>query len=244
MSSMSDDGTFEMVDPNPGVPRGIPGKVRVCEDVYATLDAAAAELFLAAGAAADQRGAFHLGVSATPLTLRLLRQVLIDPTVRSFPWKQTNVWMTENSGADDLRELLLDHSGIASKNLHVLDSGDDRLDQAGEQQFKEVLLAGPASAGLDAVLLGLDGGWARLKHAESQDGIYLARDGAVWLHERFVTGAARLFLLGSGPEAFKVAAGAAAVARGEPGVGLKSDLVHLAAERSRWFLGADGETTL
>ena len=228
-----DDGTFEILDPGPRVPRRVPGIVRSCEDVYAALDAAAAELFLRAGQAVGEHGEFQLAVSATGLTLRLIRLLLIDPAMREFPWAKTAVWVTEDEGVEPLGDLLLEHSGIERANFHAV--GTTTADEIAER-FGARVLGRAGFAGLDASVLGLDGGWMTDSARVDAADVYCVQGDRVWMGGRHVLGAGCVCVVCSGRNVL------APFETGAPRGGVL-EIGRVAAARTRWFLGAEGEAS-
>lgn len=228
-----DDGTFEILDPGPRVPRRVPGIVRSCEDVYAALDAAAAELFLRAGQAVGEHGEFQLAVSASGLTLRLIRLLLIDPAMRDFPWVKTTVWVAEDEGAEPLADLLLDHSGIERANFHAVGPTT-----AGElaAKFGDRVLGRAAAARLDASVLGLDGGWMTDSARVDAADVYCVQGDRAWMGGRHLLGAGSVCVICSGRHVL------APFETGAPRGGVL-EIGRMAAARTMWFLGAEGEAS-
>jgi hexose-6-phosphate dehydrogenase len=112
------------VEPEPTLP-DLPGEPVVHDSAEQILDAVAAEVYLLALMCVRRFGDFHLALSSGRFQERLVRQLMIDPSVRALPWNKTHVWAIsdrpDDAGASAFRSvtgLLAGQAGIPRGNLH------------------------------------------------------------------------------------------------------------------------------
>jgi hypothetical protein len=125
---MNDDGIYDMVQEE-SEPRGLPGRVVSCGDVYEVVDRCAADLYLMALAAVEERGECSFVVSDTETVERVLRAMMVDPRTRGFPWRESKVWVMphdERGDAQAMVEMLVQHGGVAVDRCTVLDLREER----------------------------------------------------------------------------------------------------------------------
>lgn len=164
---------------DPPKPR-LPGQVMLRADEDGAIDALAAELLIHANNCTRTFGDFQLAVSVSPQAEPLLRRMMYDPQVRSFPWARTRLWLVDEVSTDPalsrgvaLRELWGEHSGIPQNQVHVVRSLSEEGVDAYEAELREAL--GWREKGhdrLDAVLLTLEsgGGVAGILPGEPESG--------------------------------------------------------------------------
>lgn len=128
---MSDDGIYDMV-PEGNVPRGLPGGVFACGDVYEMVDRCAADLFLTAGGWVDEAGECRMLLSDAAPVERVVRSLMIDPRTRGFPWAQCRVWVLAQEGGEwtqSMLEMLIQHGGVEPGRCHVVHSVAEIADE-------------------------------------------------------------------------------------------------------------------
>lgn len=164
-ASMSQE-PYELVGASPKRPPRLPGRVILRPTQDDAIDAVLADIFMQAMSCIGAFGDFHFAVSITPAIEPMLRRMLFDLSLRTFPWNKTVLWLTdelalpesdESRRSIDLRDLLVTQSGIPEEQVHLIDGWLPEADTAYEATIKEVL--GWREKGhdrLDAVLAVLD----------------------------------------------------------------------------------------
>ncbi len=154
---------FEIEDPLPCP--ALPGQVHVGEQVEDVVDALCADLLIHARGCVREFGDFHMALSGGSTPEPFYRRLMIDPKMRSFPWKKTHLWQVDErcvTDDDDRRNwkmiasILLDHSDIPLSQTHPMEvlAGDGDLRY--EQSLREVLEWRQVGHDrLDFVLLGM-----------------------------------------------------------------------------------------
>lgn len=154
---------FEL-DPEPTPPK-LPGSVVVRPDADTLIDALAADMLIHAHNCVRAFGDFHLALSGGSTPIPLYQRLMIDPIYREFPWARTHLWIVDERrvGFDDERsnykminEIIGDHSGIPSNQVHPMFAMADDADVQYAQTLRDVL--GWRERGhdrLDYVLLGM-----------------------------------------------------------------------------------------
>lgn len=147
------------------VPPRLPGTVVVRPDVDTIVDAVAADLLLQAHNCVRAFGDFHLALSGGTTPVALYQRLMIDPVYRELPWTRTHLWIVDERRVpfDDDRsnykmigEILGEHSGIPSEQVHPIFAMADDADALYTQALRDVL--GWREKGhdrLDFVLLGM-----------------------------------------------------------------------------------------
>jgi 6-phosphogluconolactonase len=193
---MSD--TYELA-PLPATPE-LPGAVVVRDTVDDLIDAMAADLVMHAHNCVRTFGAFHLALSGGSTPVPFYRRLMYDPNYRDLPWPKTHLWIVderrvafhdERSNFKLINELIGDHSGIPSEQVHPIFALAPDADLEYERILREEL--GWRERGqdrLDYVLLGMgsDGHTASL----------FPRSPAL-LHELDPASEPRLVLVNEGP---------------------------------------------
>jgi len=147
----------------------LPGVVHVARDKDQLLDDLASAVSGAATRAIDERGVFHLALSGGGTPEPFYMRLVIDPSLRSFPWEKTHVWIVDERRVpeDDernnhrmIREAMLNHVPIKPAHDHPMPVLSD--DPAGEYEaaLREAFAMQPADTApprLDFVLLGMGG---------------------------------------------------------------------------------------
>ena len=105
-------------------PPDLPGNVAMFVSDEAAIDAAIRELHIAADAAVQARGRFHLAVSGDVSLEPMWARMMIDPDLRLFPWPQTHLWFAalatdHESTLMRIQESLILPSGIPEENVHT-----------------------------------------------------------------------------------------------------------------------------
>lgn len=135
------------LDPKPLKP-DLPGSVvaRASEDQL--IDAVTADILLQARACVQKFGDFHLAVSSCTQLNSLLRRLMYDPNFRSFPWKRTHLWQTDERCVpmdDPLRawprlwDLLVEPSDIPTPQTHPIKATDPGAQAEYERELAECL---------------------------------------------------------------------------------------------------------
>lgn len=160
---MSDSPTYEL-EPTPPKP-ALPGTVVLRKEIDEVIDAAAADLLIQANNCVRTFGDFHLALSGGSTPVPLYQRLMIDPNFRDFPWNRTHLWIVDERRVpfDDDRsnykmisEILGDHSGIPTEQVHPMFATADDADVLYEATLREVL--GWREKGhdrLDYMLLGM-----------------------------------------------------------------------------------------
>ncbi|MBL8765254.1 MAG: 6-phosphogluconolactonase [Phycisphaerae bacterium] len=150
--------------PDPTPPR-LPGRVVLRpepEDVYTSL---MADMCAHAVGCVRAFGDFHLALSGGSTPLPLYRQLMTDPMARGFPWARTHLWIVderrvpfedERSNFGQIRDLLVEHSGIPAEQVHPIRATEPDADLAYERELRETLAwREKGHDRLDFVLLGM-----------------------------------------------------------------------------------------
>ncbi len=135
------------LDPKPPKP-DLPGSVvaRATED--ALIDAITADILLQARACVQRFGDFHLAVSSSRELSGVLRRLMYDPNFRSFPWKRTHLWQTDERcvGVDDplrgwprIWDLIVEPSDIPDPQTHPIAATDPGAEAEYERELAECL---------------------------------------------------------------------------------------------------------
>jgi 6-phosphogluconolactonase/glucosamine-6-phosphate isomerase/deaminase len=157
---------YELVGASTKRPPRLPGRVVLRPTPDDAIDAVLADIFMQAMGCISAFGDFHFAVSVTPAIEPVLRRMLFDLSLRSFPWHKTVLWLTDElalSESDEnrrglaLRDLLVTQSGIPLEQVHLIQAWSPDADAAYESTLREVL--GWREKGhdrLDAVLATID----------------------------------------------------------------------------------------
>ncbi|CAN5775840.1 6-phosphogluconolactonase [soil metagenome] len=152
------------LEPRPVPPR-LPGQVVLRPGADDAIDAAAAEILLAALQSVRALGDFHLALSGGSTPLPLYRRLMYDPAYRQLPWERTHLWMVderrvpetdERSNFGTIREIIVDHSGMPAANVHSMNALRPDADTRYEEELRRVLARRDKGQDrLDYVLLGI-----------------------------------------------------------------------------------------
>lgn len=146
-------------------PPRLPGEVIVRETAHDLIDALATDFHVHCLNCAAAFGAFHMALSGGSTPLPFYRQLLFDPQHRALPWDKTHLWIVderrvpfddERSNYGALRDMFVEHSGMARKHAHPMDPARDDADIAYEAELvRELSARGRHKDRLDFVLLGM-----------------------------------------------------------------------------------------
>ena len=124
------------------------------------LDLVAGAMVLAAEAAVEARGEFHVALSGGTTPEPLYMRLVIDPRYRLWPWERTHVWVVderrvphndERSNWRLIHEALVAHVPVRARHLHPMPVEGEDPAMAYEGQLQRHLPGGR----LDFVLLGM-----------------------------------------------------------------------------------------
>lgn len=145
--------------------RGLRGKRVILSEVEEVVDRLAEDLVRFAQRRVSQTGEFHLALSGGSTPRALYQQLIIDPRYRSFPWKQTHLWIvdervvpfdSEQSNWKMIRESIVEHVPMPEANAHPMPVLDAEGDRDYERDLRAAL-AERSGGRLDFVLLGMGG---------------------------------------------------------------------------------------
>lgn len=155
--------TYHVAAPPP--PPTLPGEVIVRESDDDLLDALAADFMVHAINCVREFGSFHAALSGGSTPMPFYQRLMIDPDYRSVPWDRTHVWIVDErrvphddqrSNFGQIREILVDHSGIPASHVHPIMADEPDADVRYEHELVRVLAArGEGRDRLDFVLLGM-----------------------------------------------------------------------------------------
>ncbi|MDZ4830103.1 MAG: 6-phosphogluconolactonase [Phycisphaerae bacterium] len=143
----------------------LPGEVAVARTKDALLDVLAADLVVHAQNCVRTFGDFHLALSGGSTPMPLYERLMYDPHYRSLPWSRTHLWIVdercvpfdhEKSNFGQIKEIIVDHSGIPLEQVHPMIATRMDADELYENELREHL--GWREKGqdrLDFVLLGM-----------------------------------------------------------------------------------------
>jgi 6-phosphogluconolactonase/glucosamine-6-phosphate isomerase/deaminase len=132
-------------------------------DADAAIDSALADVFMQANGCIGAFGSFHFAVCASRSAEPALRRLMFDPALRSFPWRRTRLWLTDELAVpeeDDrrrgraLHDLIVTQSDLPESQFHEIPGWREDAEAAYERVLQEHL--GWREKGhdrLDAVLL-------------------------------------------------------------------------------------------
>jgi len=135
------------VDHPPAAPR-LPGTVCLRRHADDTIDALALDLLTQAEACVRAFGDFHLALSGGSTPLPLYRRLMLDPRFRHLPWTRTHLWIVDErrvsfddpaSNFAQIRDILVDHSGIPEAQVHPMEATEPDADIRYEQTLRSVL---------------------------------------------------------------------------------------------------------
>lgn len=146
-------------------PPALPGEVVVRDTPHDVFDALAADFHMHALNCARAFGSFHIALSGGSTPLPFYQQLMYDPQHRSLPWDKTHLWVVderrvpfedERSNYAMLRDIFVEHSGMARSHAHPMDPHRDDADIAYESKIvHELSSRGRGLDRLDFVLLGM-----------------------------------------------------------------------------------------
>lgn len=184
----------------------LPGRVVLRESTEETLDAAASELFTHAIDCVRTFGDFHLALSVSTSLEGLFRRLMVDPKFRSLPWNRTHLWLAcERVGSEagecgrELRELVVDHSGIPAEQTHIIPLDAEEVASSYERDLRETLeWREPGHDRLDGVVLGLDDPITGAGPCESESLVVAGDDAVVRLSRRMINASRLISVVGLG----------------------------------------------
>ena len=121
------------------------GEVEVAADDE-LIDRVAADLFVHAHNCVSEFGDFHIAISGNQRLLPLYERLMYDPNVRSFPWRRTHLWMTDDRCVDSespaskfltIRETIGDHADIPEQQVHPLHADRKTADREYEELLRD-----------------------------------------------------------------------------------------------------------
>jgi len=139
-------GGYEVVSA-PTAPK-LPGMTVMRECADDAIDALCADLFLHAMNCTRTFGDFHCAVSGEPAVEPILRRLMLDPSLREFPWHRTHLWQVEElvvprDHADSrwtvLREMLIEPSDIPRPQVHAMHIERSDVVLRYERELRETL---------------------------------------------------------------------------------------------------------
>ncbi len=152
------------LQPDTAPPR-LPGQVIVRETREDLFDALAADFHMHCLNCATAFGSFHMALSGGSTPIPFYQQLLFDPQHRALPWDKAHLWIVderrvpfddERSNFGALRDIFVEHSGMARNHAHPMDPINDHADIEYEAELVRVLSArGRQKDRLDFVLLGM-----------------------------------------------------------------------------------------
>jgi len=132
----------------PPKPPKLPGLTVMRETADDAIDALCADLFLHALNCTRTFGDFHFAVSGEPEVEPVLRRLMLDPTLREFPWHRTHLWQVDELVVprDDaasrwavLRDMLIEPSDIPHPQVHAMHIERSDVVLRYERELREVL---------------------------------------------------------------------------------------------------------
>lgn len=126
----------------------MPGQTVLRESADDAIDALCADLFLHALNCTRTFGDFHFAVSGEPAVEPIFRRLMLDPTLREFPWHRTHLWQVEELVVprDDeasrwmvLRDMLIEPSDIPRPQVHAMHIERSDVVLRYEKELREVL---------------------------------------------------------------------------------------------------------
>ena len=142
----------------------LPGEVRITDEADALYDELAADLLDVAREAVEQRGQFHLALSGGGTPEPFYVRLVIDPTWRTLPWKQTHIWLVDErwvpredarSNFRMIREALITQVPTPAEQVHPVPTTSADPADAYEAAMREVFGNLAEAPSLDWVLLGM-----------------------------------------------------------------------------------------
>ncbi len=184
----------------------LPGRVVVRESVEDALDAAASELLLMSVDCVRAFGDFHLALSVSPSLGGLFERLMVDPKFRELEWNRTHLWLAcERVGSKggacgrELRELLIEHSGIPKEQTHTISPDDAASADAYADELRETLAwREPGHDRLDTVMLALDDPITGSVETGSEALVVDGDGGTVHLSRRMINASRLIGVMGLG----------------------------------------------
>ncbi len=149
----------------PAVAPRLPGKVMLRATADDAIDALAADILLQAMQCVRSFSDFHIALSGGGTPLPLYRRLMYDTAYRQLPWDRSHMWVVderrvpfddERSNFRQLDDLIAQHSGIPTSNVHPMPALEPDADKRYEAELLRVL--GRRDKGqdrLDFVVLGM-----------------------------------------------------------------------------------------
>jgi 6-phosphogluconolactonase len=128
MSGEHQPETYDLDDHSLPAP-ALPGVVSVHRSREEVIDAVAADMLVHAMNCVRAFGDFHLALSGGSTPFPLYERLMYDPNLRSLPWARTHLWIVderrvpfdhEKSNFRQIREIIVDHSGIPPEQVHPM----------------------------------------------------------------------------------------------------------------------------
>ena len=168
-SQIESKGDVEPIELEPGEhvpdPPSLPGDVVALMSPDMVIDRIAADILEQALECVREFGDFHLALSGGNTPMPLYRRLMVDPAYRALPWRKTHLWIVDErrvpfdndrSNFKHIKEIIGDHSGIPSNQIHPIEAVRDDADVVYEKELREAL--GWREKGqdrLDFVVLGM-----------------------------------------------------------------------------------------
>jgi 6-phosphogluconolactonase len=139
--------TYSFDDSQPAAP-ALPGEVVTAPTVDDLIDLVAADLVIHAENCLREFGDFHLALSGGTAPLPLYRRLMYDPNYRRLPWRRTHLWLVDDRcvdfDSDDsnykmIRELIVDHAGIPTEQVHPMPVLSPTGDREYEHELRDTL---------------------------------------------------------------------------------------------------------
>ncbi len=143
-------------------PPPLPGCVLLADSLDDAADALLADLLARAIDAIDARRRFDLAVVGDRSLERLWLRCMLDPDLRSFPWKMTHVWIVDGSEGAWLQDALVRPAGIPPGHVrigHLGAAAHPRMDclVSGGAGIQEVITQLPGLGPAGHVMVLVDG---------------------------------------------------------------------------------------
>ncbi|MBC7772344.1 MAG: 6-phosphogluconolactonase [Pyrinomonadaceae bacterium] len=158
---MSDGYEIESLPPAPG----LTGSVVVRASADELVDAIAADFLVHAINCIRTFGDFHVALSGGSTPIPFYQRLMYDPSYRAIPWQRAHLWIVDErrvpfdddrSNFRSISEIIVDHSGIPSEQVHPIFAQAPDADTAYEALLRETLgWREPGHDRLDYVLLGM-----------------------------------------------------------------------------------------
>ncbi len=126
----------------------LPGMTVMRDSADDAIDALCADLYLHALNCTRTFGDFHCAVSGEAAVEPILRRLMLDPSLREFPWHRTHLWQVEElvvprdhaeSRWTVLRDMLIEPSDIPRPQVHAMHVERSDVVLRYERELRETL---------------------------------------------------------------------------------------------------------